>query len=117
MDATILLVTAVTVIGRSLTFGLSIGLSWFAADNIGTVFMLLANRLTHNDFWLNVTGYFLGPILNNLPTTFLSSKVLTIGPPPLVQVDRTQSLLVILAYTLIFAIVALVLTWRRDVKE
>lgn len=117
MGVTILLVTAVTVLGRSLAFGLSVGLSWFAADNLGTVFMLLANRLTHNDFWLNVTAYFLGPNLNQMPVALISKQTFSIGAPPLVDVDGTHTLLVSLVYALVFAVVAIVLTWRRDVKE
>ncbi|GAC1613857.1 MAG: hypothetical protein NVS4B7_05560 [Ktedonobacteraceae bacterium] len=117
MGVTILLTTAVTVLGRSLAFGLSVGLSWFAADNLGTVFMLLANRLTHNDFWLNVTAYFLGPNLNQMPTALISKQTFSIGAPPLVDVDGPHTLLVALVYALIFAVVAVVLTWRRDVKE
>jgi len=101
------------LIGRSLTVGLSTALCWFAADNFGVIMMLLANRLTHNDFWQNVTAYFLGPNLNQMPTALTAPSVLSTGIPPLVNVDGRHTLLV----TLIFAVVAAVLTWRRDVKE
>ncbi len=119
MGVTILLAAAVTVLGRSLAFGLTVAVAWFPADNIGTVFMLLANRLTHNDFWLNATTYFLGPNLNIMPTVVITDQkqVFSIGAPPLAQVDGTHTLLVTLVYALIFAVVAVVLTWRRDVKE
>jgi zinc transporter ZupT len=119
MGVTILLAAAVSVLGRSLSFGLTVAVAWFPADNLGTVIMLLANRLTHNDFWLNITGYFLGPNLNVMPTVVIADPKASfaLGAPPLVQVDGTHTLLVTLVYALIFAVVAAVLTWRRDVKE
>ena len=117
MGATILLGAAMNAIGRSQVFGLSASLVWFPADNIGTIVMLLAFRLTHNNFWQNVTGYFLGPILNNMPTYLLPGEPLTIGAQPLVTISSTQALLVTLAYCVIFAGVAIVLTWKRDVQE
>ncbi len=117
MGATILMATAASVIGRSLTIGLSAALCWFAADNFGVIMMLLANRLTHNDFWNNATAYFLGPNLNIMPTALTKPSVLSIGITPLVNVDGNHTLLVTLVYALIFTIVSIVLTWRRDVKE
>ena len=117
MGATILLGVAMNAIGRSQVFGLSASLVWFPADNIGTIVMLLAFRVTHNDFWQNVTGYFPGPILNNLPNYLLPKGGQTVGAPPLVTISSTQALLVILAYCVIFALVAITLTWRRDVQE
>lgn len=117
MGVTILLATAVSVLGRSLAVALSISLAWFPADNFATIFMLLANRLTHNDFWLNVTAYLLGPNLNVMPATFLQGRVVTLGTQPFVQVDTTHTLVVALVYAVIFAVVAFVLMWRRDVKE
>ena len=117
MGVTILMTTAASVLGRSLTVGLSVALSWFAADNFGVIMMLLANRLTHSDFWTNATAYFLGPNLNEMPVILTKPFVLSVGITPLVNVDGTHTLLVALVYTLIFAAVAIVLTWRRDVKE
>ena len=117
MGATILMASAASVIGRSLTIGLSAALCWFAADNFGVIMMLLANRLTHNDFWANATAYFLGPNLNQMPIALTAPSVLSVGIPPLVSVDGRHTLLVTLVYALIFAVVAIILTWRRDVKE
>lgn len=119
LGVTILLATAVTVLGRSLSFGLSASLAWFPADNIGIIFMMLGFRLTHNDFWRNATAYFLGPILNVMPTVLIPAqfKANSIGITPLVDVDGTHTLLVTLVYAVIFAAVAVVLTWKRDVKE
>lgn len=117
MGVTVLMASAMSVLGRSLAFALSVSLAWFPADNFGTIFLLLANRLTHNDFWLNASGYLLGPNLNVMPASFLGGRVLTVGAPPLVQVDATHTLVLTLAYAIIFAALAIVLMWRRDVKE
>lgn len=117
MGVTILMATAMSVLGRSLTIGLSAALIWFPVDNIGTLIMELANRITHNDFWLNVTAYFLGPNLNMLAKTLLPGGAQDIGASPLVKVDSNHILLVALVYALIFIVTAIVLTWRRDVKE
>jgi len=117
MGATILMTTAASVIGRSLTIGLSVALSWFAADNFGVIIMLLANRLTHNDFWTKVTAYLLGPNLNQMPVALTMPSVLSVGITPLVDVDGNHTLLVALVYSLVFVAIAVVLTWRRDVKE
>ncbi|HVB21046.1 MAG TPA: hypothetical protein VNG51_03760 [Ktedonobacteraceae bacterium] len=117
MGATILLAMAVTTIGRSLSFGLSFALSWFAVDNFGVIIMGLAFRLTGNDFWQNVTAYFLGPNLNVMQEVVVGSHPSAVGIPPSVPVDGTHTLVVTLVYSLIFAVTAIVLTWRRDVKE
>lgn len=120
MGVTILLAAAVSVVGRSLSFGLSAALAWFPADNIGSfIFLTLAFRLTHSDFWKNISAYLLGPNLNVMPTVLIPAqfKANSIGIAPLVDVDGTHTLLVTLGYAIVFAVVAVVLTWRRDVKE
>jgi len=117
MGVTILLATALSVAGRSLAIGLSASLVWFPIDNIGTEFLYLADRLTHNDFWLNISAYLLGPNLNQMPVALVGTKALGIGITPLVQVDASHTLYVSLVYALIFAVVAIVLMWRRDVRE
>ncbi len=121
MGATILLAVAMNALTRSLTFGLSASLAWFAIDNMGTIVMGLLFRLTHSNFWLDATTYFLGPLLNRLPDMLLSKQAQTgfeaIGAAPLVSVEGTHALWVIFGYALGFAIVAFVSTWKRDVKE
>lgn len=127
MAVTILLAIAASVVGRSLAFGLSAALIFFPIDNIGTIIMMLAYRVTHSDFWLSATAYFLGPNLNTMPTA-LSGKLESIGAAPLyltdqsgqahgILVDGTHTVVVAVVYGVIFAVVALVLTWRRDVME
>jgi ABC-2 type transport system permease protein len=133
MLVTVALTMAATVLGRSVAVGMTVGLSFFAADNIGTLVMLILNRVTNNDFWLNLTGYFLGPNLNVLAGTWiapLSETVTTeqghatiqatffnFGSGPLVSYDLTHVLTVIAIYAVVFIGLAVGLTSRRDVLE
>jgi ABC-2 type transport system permease protein len=121
MIATILMATCVTVIGRSLAVGLSVGLSFFAADNIGLIFFLLASRITNSDFWLNITGLLLGPNINQMPaaliTTPAAQRSFEALQGPLVTVDGTHTLVVVLVWCVAFVAVAGYLTWSRDVTE
>jgi ABC-2 type transport system permease protein len=117
MGATILLAVALTAIGRSFVFGLSASLIFFPVDNIGTVFMRLGYRLTGNVFWNNITAYFLGPNLNQMVAAYVPNYFENEGVAPLVNVDATHTLVVAIVYAVIFLLVAVVLTWKRDVKE
>jgi ABC-2 type transport system permease protein len=121
MGATILMAACMSVVGRSLSIGLSAALAWFPLDNVGLPLMLvLAAEVTRSKFWLNIMYYFLGPNLNGLGAALLPAKapvkaVLSIAP--LSDLTSAHALLVILAYSVVFAVVAFALTWRRDVKE
>lgn len=131
--ATLLLGVAASVLGRSLAFGLTVGLSWFAVDNLALIPLSLLSQLTHNDLWRNISGLSLGLILNRLPdyisppyhvTTQGPHGPVTIARPvegfgitPLIHLDGAHALAVIAAYSLVFATVAIVLTRRRDVLE
>ncbi len=117
MGVTMLLAVATTVIGRSLAVGLGVALVFFPADNIGTEVMFLIYRLSGNDFWLKLTAYLLGPNLNVMPGETVLNHVSTVGATPLVDVDGGHVLLITLIYAVIFAAIALFLTWRRDVME
>lgn len=124
MGVSILLAAAAAVIGRASVFGISAALAFFPLDNFGTLIMLLAWRVTASDFWLNLTAYFLGPNLNQMPTALTDNRAATIGFGPLyeggthgIQADGTHTLIVAAVYAAIFAAVAIWLTWRRDVKE
>lgn len=130
---TMLLATAATVLGRSVAFGMGIGLALFPGDNIGVGILFLINRLTNNDFWGNITFYFLGPNLNTMPTRLVPQRVVdiqtpvgvahqmipafSVGTPPIPSVDGTHTLVVALVYAAIFAAVAFYLTWKRDVLQ
>jgi ABC-2 type transport system permease protein len=124
MGVSILLAAAAAVIGRASVFGISAALAFFPLDNFGTLIMLLAFRVTGQDFWLNITAYFLGPNLNQMPTALTNGRATTIGFGPLyegsthgINVDGTHTLVVAAVYAAIFAVVAIWLTWKRDVKE
>jgi ABC-2 type transport system permease protein len=121
MGATILLAVAMNALGRSLTFGLSASLIWFPIDNVSTAFINVVVELTHQDFWRNVTAYVLGPLLNRLPDMLLPTEAQSgfqsFGVEPLVSVSGSYALWVIGAYSLVFLLLALVSTWKRDVKE
>lgn len=130
---TMALGVAASVLGRSLAFGLAVGLSWFAVDSLLTIPLSLLARFTQSDFWLKVSGVLLGPLLNRLPDFIappyhetvagphgpvtLTKTVGGFGPQPLVAVPGGQALLIIAIYTAIFAAVAITLTWRREVME
>ena len=124
---TILLATAAAVVGRSVTFGLSTAIIFFPIDNIATIVMTLAYRITQNDFWLSTTAYLLGPNLNAMAPALTNDRAESIGAIPLygviagqahgIQVDGTHTVVVALVYAVIFTVVAIVLTWKRDVKE
>jgi ABC-2 type transport system permease protein len=134
VGVSILLAACVAVLGRSLAFGVTAAIGWFAADNIGVLIMLLVFRFTQNEFWEQITGYFLGPTLNTMPAAVVPGLPITatgpngavihgtfaaqtIGIPPLVSYDGAHALVLTLVYAVIFFAVAVVLTWRRDVKE
>ena len=134
MAATLLMATFVTVYGKSLAFGMAAGLIFFPADNILTGVMSgLLYPLTHNDFWLNVTAYLLGPALNYLPTRMITPVSITLpgekgaftsavqayslGSEPAVIYDTTHFLLVVLIWSVLFAAGAFVLARQRDVTE
>jgi ABC-type transport system involved in multi-copper enzyme maturation permease subunit len=134
VGVSILLAACVAVVGRSLAFGVSAAIGWFAADNIGVLIMLLVFRFTQNEFWEQATGYFLGPTLNTMPAVVVpglpvsvtapngaivhgTATAQTIGFPPLVSYDGAHALVLTLVYGVVFLAVAVILTWRRDVKE
>lgn len=133
LGATLLLGIAASVVGRSLAFGLAVGLCWFPVDNLLSLPFSILYQLTHADFWRQVSGLLLGPMLNRLPDYIAPPWHSTVQGPhgpvtithqfsgfgvlPLTPVDATHALLVITTYSLIFAVTAIVLTKRRDVLE
>jgi ABC-type transport system involved in multi-copper enzyme maturation permease subunit len=122
MGDAILLATAVTVLTRSLAAGLSVALVWFPADNIGTIFLFLAYRLTNSTFWLLITGDLLGPNLNAMAGLVLPARATQASfgrafATPLVPVTAGHTLLVAGVYAAIFLAVAVILTARRDVTQ
>ena len=121
IGVTILMTTAVTVVGRSLAFGVAISLLWYPAENISVLFLILGYRLTDSTFWTLISGDFLGLNLNAMPAAILPSRAALAAEinftTPLVPVDGGHTLLVTALWAIVFAAVAIVLTARRDVKE
>lgn len=113
----VLLGTAAAVLGRSVAFGVGVALAFFPADNFGTIVLYLVFRLTHQDFWIQVTQYLLGPVLNQLPRSLQTDHAVGAAfAVPLVQhVDTTHVWLVVGIWSLAFLAGAVALTWRRDV--
>lgn len=121
MTDTILMAVAVTVVSRSLPFGLGAALSYFAVDNFLVPLLSLVATATQNTFWTTITGYFLGPELNIMPQVvvpfYQGRPLTTIGFPPAIHYDGTHALMTALIYGIVFAAVSAVLTWKRDVLE
>ncbi len=114
----ILLATGVSVTTRSLAVGMAVAMGWFPAENLATVAIILINRVTHQDFWLHIADYLLGPNLNVLPATFQHDHPARPAfGTPLTHVSDAHIQLVILGFALVFAVVSVVLTARRDVLE
>jgi ABC-2 type transport system permease protein len=112
----ILLGTAAAVVGRSLAFGLGAALAFFPADNFGTILLSLLNRLTHQNFWNQVTAYLLGPNLNSLQSKLTPGQRAAFAQP-LVSVDATHVWVVIAVYAAAFLLISGALTRRRDVLQ
>jgi ABC-type transport system involved in multi-copper enzyme maturation permease subunit len=118
MAVCILLGAAAAAVGRSLPFAIGVALAFFPADNFGTIVMSLFQRVTHQDLWPKLTQWFLGPSLNQLPVAMQTDhQAAAYFATPLVKVDATHLWVVIGAWSLLFLLAAIVLTWRRDVLE
>lgn len=131
--ATSLLGIAASVTGRSLAFGLTVGLSWFAVDNLLMQALALLERLTGSAFWADLSGVMLGPLLNRLPDYLLLPYHVVVQTPhgwalephmmsgfgqlPLIWVGAPHALLVIGLWSAFFLAVAVTLTVRRDVLD
>ena len=115
----ILLAAAAAAVGRSLPFAMGVALAFFPADNFGTIVMRLLGRATHDyQFWYSISKWFLGPSLNQLAAQLQTDHPqTTFLPTPLVAVSTGHLWAVIGGWSLLFAVAAVVLTWRRDVLE
>ncbi|HTI13985.1 MAG TPA: ABC transporter permease [Dictyobacter sp.] len=120
MVVTILVGTVLTVLGRSLAFGLTLSLLYFPVDNIGSSVVLpLISVLTKNDFWRNLANYFLGPNLNAMASQLVGkdSHINPIGSIPPGNISGMYTVWVAVIYAIIFAIIAGFIMWKRDIKE
>jgi ABC-2 type transport system permease protein len=115
MWVSILLATAVTVLGRSLTFGLSVALLWFPVDNFLALLTELFHSILPGNFVLHIGNVLLGPALNVLPSVAISSQIPGQMFVPALPGSEGQTMLVILIYALVFLGSALALVRYRDV--
>lgn len=115
----ILLVAAAAGIGRSLAFAIAAALAFFPVDNFLNILLILGIRATgHTQPWTGISQYQLGANLNVvLELLEPSHRSRPAFAQPLAPVDATHALLVIGAYALIFAAIAVVRTVRPDVLE
>jgi hypothetical protein len=130
MGVSILLAAALTIVTRSLSFGLAGALGWFAVDNVVLPIVLeIAYHLTNGQIWMQVGSYLLGPELNLMPAVVVPSLTImgktgsapipafTLGTVPPLTYDGRHALMVALVYGMIFAAAAALTLWRRDVLE
>ena len=115
----ILMAAAAAGLGRSLAFAMAASLAFFPIDNFSVILEALGSRITKQDHpWLNISQYQLGPNLNivlNLIEPGHHARAAFAAP--LLPVDGTHALVVIGAFALAFAVIAVVRTVRPDVLE
>ena len=119
MGIAILMAAAAAGIGRSLAFAMAASLSFFPVDNFSVILEALGSRITRQDHpWLNISEYQLGPNLNivlNLIEPGHHARAAFAAP--LTPIDGTHALIVIGAFTLAFAVIAVGRAVRPDVLE
>ena len=119
MGIVILMAAAAAGIGRSLAFAMAASLAFFPVDNFSVILEALGARITKQDHpWLNISQYQLGPNLNAVlsliePGHHARAAFAT----PLQKIDGTHALVVIGAFALAFAAIAIFRTVRPDVLE
>ncbi len=115
----ILMAAAAAGIGRSLAFAMAASLAFFPVDNFSVILEALGSRITKQDHpWLNISQYQLGPNLNAVlsliePGHHARAAFAT----PLQKVDGTHALVVIGAFAVAFAAIAVLRAVRPDVLE
>jgi ABC-2 type transport system permease protein len=119
MGVAILLAAAAAGIGRGLAFAMAASLAFYPVDNFSVILELLASRATkHDQPWLSISQYQLGPNLNNVlnllePGHHARAAFAT----PLTPVDLTHALVVIAIFAAGFAAIAIFRAVRPDVLE
>jgi ABC-2 type transport system permease protein len=119
MGIVILMAAAAAGIGRSLAFAMAASLAFFPVDNFSVILEVLGSRITKQDHpWLTISQYQLGPNLNivlNLIEPGHHARAAFAAP--LTPVDGTHALVVIGAFAVGFAVIAVVRAVRPDVLE
>jgi ABC-type transport system involved in multi-copper enzyme maturation permease subunit len=119
LGVAILLAAAAAGLGRSLAFAIAASLAFFPIDNFLVGIMALTARATRNQWpWTNITEYLLGPNLNVvLGLIEPVHRALGAFAPPLNTIDGRHALLVIGAWAVVFAFIAVSRAVRPDVLE
>lgn len=119
MGIAILMAAAAAGIGRSLAFAMAASLAFFPADNFAVILEELAARATrHDQPWLSISEYQLGPNLNVVLNLMEPAhRARAAFATPLTPVDLTHALVVIGAFGLGLAVIAVVRAIRPDVLE
>ena len=113
----ILLASAVTVLGRSLPFGLSVALMWFPVDNFSNrIVPALLGYILPEDLAMKMSNALLGPVLNVLPIVAISPRIINESVIPAVTIGEGQTIAVVLVYALVFLAIAMLLIRFRDVR-
>jgi ABC-2 type transport system permease protein len=119
MGIVILMAAAAAGIGRSLAFAMAASLAFFPVDNFSVILEALGARITRQDHpWLTISQYQLGANLNTvLGLIEPGHHARAAFASPLTPVDGTHALVVIGAFALAFAFIAVVRAVRPDVLE
>jgi ABC-2 type transport system permease protein len=119
MGIVILMAAAAAGIGRSLAFAMAASLAFFPVDNFSVILEALGSRITRQDHpWLTISQYQLGPNLNTvLGLIEPGHHARAAFASPLTPVDGIHALVVIGAFALAFAFIAVVRAVRPDVLE
>jgi ABC-2 type transport system permease protein len=119
MGIAILMAAAAAGIGRSLAFAMAASLAFFPVDNFSVILEALGSRITRQDHpWLNISEYQLGPNLNIvLHLIEPGHHARAAFAAPLTPIDGTHALVVIGAFALAFAVIAVGRAVRPDVLE
>ncbi len=121
-----LLAATLAVVGRSMAFGLGLGLPFFVAfDYVLTLILAGIGAATQNTFWTNVPTFFLGINLITLPGALIpnrgvisdATKGLTESVATLVSVDATHAIVTILVWVAALLALSFWLTRQRDVLQ
>ena len=119
MGMAILLAAAAAGLGRSLAFAVAASLAFYPVDNFLNILEALGARATgHLHPWLDFSAYQLSPNLNVVLTLWEPShKTRPAFAAPLVTVDLTHALVVVGAFAVGFAVIAIYRAVRPDVLE
>jgi ABC-2 type transport system permease protein len=120
---TMLFAAFLTVLTRSLAFGLVATLVYFLAESIINLILSGVGAATQNKIWSDIPNYLLGNNLSNLAALvlpkrdFLGLEAALGGQTTAQAFDATHAIVVTLVYSAIFLGVSLYLTWKRDVLQ